>query len=294
MSDDLDLTDEQLDELVNSEYVGKQDVSAEPSPTQETAPAYSPVTFTANGKEVVADDPEKLKQWASMGYNYGQHMEQFKKQQEEFNQKNQDYNNKFGLYEQIDKAASDNPDWWNHVQSSFQNRGQQNQVQAPTQEGESQLSPELAALKEEFSQEVNELKSFKNDVLARENARKMEQEDTALKNEVQSIRENHSDLDWTTPDENGKSLEFRILEHAEKNGINSFDVAFKHMMHDELLNRAKQASLDTARKEIQRNHKIGLLGETPEPLKKYTGEGDIKNKTMDDIEQDILKEYGLG
>jgi hypothetical protein len=291
---DLDLTDEQIDALVNEDQVSRQaapeEEKAVPQPQES---AYAPMTFTANGKEITADNPDLAKKWMSMGYNYGQHINDFKKQQEEFSTRQQEFDSKYSLYEKIDQEAQKNPQWWEHVQNSFNQMGS-SQAQTP-QEGEQQqeVNPEIQALKEEFNKELDDLRSFKNEVLAEKNARKMEEEDQALKAEVQSIRDNHKDLDWTTPNEEGKTLEYRVLEHAQNKGINSFEVAFKHMMHDELVNRARQVSLDTARKEIQRNHKLGLLGETPEPLKKVIGESDPKSSSWEDLENEALKEYGL-
>jgi hypothetical protein len=292
MSEELDLTDEQIDALVNAETPLNQTMPDKEVPEETKAPEFAPVTFTANGKEVVAEDPEKLKKWASMGYNYGQHMEQFKKEQDELNTKMNDYESKYSLYEKIDKAAAENPQWWEHVQNSY-NQSQGNTPSTPQQEEGKELSPEIQALKEQFNTEMEDLRKFKSDILAERNAKKMEEEDTKLKGEIGKIREAHGDLDWTTPNADGKTLEYRILEHANNNGINSFDIAFKHFMHDELVNKAKQTALDAARKEIQRNTKLGLLGETPDPLKKYTEESNSRNKSWDDVEKDALKELGI-
>ncbi len=290
---DLDLTDEEIDNLVNQTEISKETPQEETAPVDQ-APSFQPVTFTANGKEVVADDPEKLKKWASMGYNYGQHISDFKKEQETFNTRQQEFDSKYALYEKIDKAAADNPKWWDHVQNSFNQMGQDSPLAQTPEKGEqSEVNPEIQAIKEEFGKELQDLRTFKDEMLAKQNAHKMEQEDRALKEEIQSIRDVHSDLDWTTPNEDGKTLEYRVLEHAQNKNIDSFEIAFKHLMHDELINRARQASLDTARKEIQRNHKLGLLGETPEPLKKVIGDSDPKSSSWEDLENEALKEFGL-
>jgi hypothetical protein len=298
MSEDLDLTDEQLDSLIDgTDNLNQTMPETEPAPAQEAeAPAqtdgFAPFTFTANGKEVTVDNAEKLKQWASMGYNYGQHINQFKQQQDEFNSRQQGFDEKYALYEKIDKAAAENPDWWNHVQNSFNQVGQQGGQTQP--QGGQEVSPEVQAIKEELGSKLEETSKALGELMAERNAARMEQEDKALKQEIQSIRENYQDLDWTTPNEEGKTLEYQVLEHAQNKGINSFDAAFKTLMHDQLMDRAKRLAEDNVRKEVQRNHKIGLLGETPEPLKKYlepaAKPGDM---SWEALEQEAAQELGI-
>lgn len=281
--DDLGISDAQIDSILGGggDYVAPETGA---DTTSAPAPSGNEFKFTANGKEIITD-AQKAAQWASQGYNYAQHMQEFKSKQDQFSQRENEFNQRFNTYESIDKQAQNNPDWWNHVLSSYQTR-QQN---PPPQNLEADpFKHEISALKNE----LNEIKQFKNDIIAEKQAAKMGEEDKKLSQEIQSIRDEFKDLDWNGFDMNGKSLEMRILEHANTNSINSFRAAFRDFNHDSLVKMYESKGRESLQKEIQRNTKLGLLGETPAPLKKFEEAG-VKNKSYDDLFRESLKELGL-
>jgi hypothetical protein len=82
--------------------------------------------------------------------------------------------------------------------------------------------------------------------------------DEKLAQEVQSIREKYKDIDMDSPDENGKSLEAKVLEHAEANGIPSFKAAFNDFYQDQLIARAEaQAKMNVSKRHSGTNQARG-------------------------------------
>lgn len=55
--------------------------------------------------------------------------------------------------------------------------------------------------------------------------------DRELEKEIKDVERAYKHLDFRTPDENGKSIEYKVLEHAQAWGIPSFKVAFKDWYH---------------------------------------------------------------
>lgn len=287
------LTDEQIDSLVSDLTVNPSAPEAptdggQPAPTEQAAPGPF-MKFKADGKEIEATE-DQVRQWASQGYNYGRHMNEFKTKQDEFNQRNQDFENKYNIYQKIDEYAQSNPDWWNSVQNSYQ-QATQNNPESPTQSGD--LPPEVSNVLQGLQKEISELRQFKTELTQKEQQQKIQQEDDALKSEIDSIRQHYPDLDWTNLDDQGKHLELRVLEHAEKLGTNSFKAAFRDLMFDDLLNKGITKAKDDTIKTVQRNQKLGLLGETPDPLKRNLPTEPSRNQTWDDVLKSAMEELGV-
>lgn len=286
-----DLTDEQIDALVSGLDQPVNEVMPETAPAEQPAPAseFEDFKFTANGKEVVPDSKEKIQQWMSQGYNYAQHMQDLKAKTSEYEQREQEFKNRFNEYERINEYAAANPDWWNHVQNSYQ--GAQGQV-----EGTQQADDQGLANTPEFQQlqsKLNEIEGWRKQLLEEKELANQRAEDEALSKEIQSIREDFQDLDWNTKDAEGKDLEYKVLEHAQNIGTTSFRAAFRDFYHDQLLQRAEVKGKDAISKELQRNKALGLLGETPAPLKKLIKEENVKARSYDDLERDALAELGI-
>jgi hypothetical protein len=244
------------------------------------------IKFTANGKEIVAKDIDQLKQWASQGYNYSQHMQDFNKKQADFEQN-------FEKFSNIDKFAQDNPDWWNHVQKQYEERESFNPLVNEGTDNQPKDNENVDPAFQELKSQLDELKQFKNDFMAERVAEQRTKEDQALSSEIQSIRENHSDLDWETPNTEGKNLEYQVLEHAKSNGINSFRAAFRDFYHDKLLESAQLKAKESLGNSLKKVNSLGILGETPTPIKNLQQQVDTRNMTYDEIEAQLLKEHGL-
>lgn len=246
-------------ELEGAPIEGTEDPSIEAEGQEQ--PSWAEDKFVVGGKEIKANRDQILK-WAQMGYNYPQKAQELnlkeQKWQQELNQyksqaeKWKDVEQKWAPYKEVDEYAAKNPDWWQQVQQSYQEKMQG-----------AQTNPELQQLKSE----LQELKQFRDQLAQEKQNQKVQEEDSQLSQEVESIRKQFPNLDFATPDEEGKSLEMKVLEHADKIGATSFRVAFRDFYHDHLINKAKEEGKETVSKELQKQTKLGILGTSSKPTK---------------------------
>ena len=280
-----ELDDAAIDSLLEGGS-GSRDI-----PMKAEAPqgaAWDKETIKVNGKEVTASRDEILR-WAQMGYNAPQQINEWKakesawtKQQQEImaeKQRIQELEQKWSPYKEVDEYASKNPDWWKQVQENYKQ-----QIQA------AETNPEIAALK----QELAEIKRFKDEIINEKKTEQISKEDQQLTQEVESIRKSFPNLDFDTPDETGKSLEMKVLEHAVNNDIKSFKTAFRDFYHDHLLSKAREEGKEIVSKEVQKRTKMGILSESSKPTKGIQLAQNVKDKSYNDLEREALEELKAG
>jgi hypothetical protein len=277
------LSDEQVNEVINSGYEATPPM-ADSAPTEQVqSNPLDDFKFNANKQEVVPESIDQLKQWASMGYNYSQHMQDIKSRQQQFD-------DKFSYYEQIEKQAQDNPDWWQHVQNSYSQLSSGSQSQESNRvTNQENDNPAL----QEMQGKINQMQSVIDSFSKQQETARREIEDQQLDKQVTGIKESYQDLDWKSYDPNGRTLEDRVLLHAQQLGTNSFEAAFKDLLFDDLVSRAETRGLEKAGATLQRNKTNGLLGETPAPLKSFDDSNtDISKMSYDDLVTVELKKLG--
>jgi len=240
--------------------------------------------ITWNGKQIKAPI-DRLKQWASQGYDYAQRMEAFKaeqaKHQQEVEQYRQQVDSKLQRYQEVDQFAAKNPEWWSHVEETYKQRQQAFDPENP-------LVNELNSVKSQLADIVK----FKEELSAKQAMEKQKKEDETLNGEISEMRNLYKDLDWAGLDESGQTLEARVLQHAVNNGINSFRAAFRDYNHDQLVKIAEMKARESATQERQKAAKLGLLGKTPTPTKGIQAT-DVRGKTYNQLVQEAITELGL-
>ncbi len=255
-------------------------------PGEGAAPPTSPeIEFNWNGKniKVPANDP-RIRQWAAQGYDYSQRVAMLKQQQEEF----QAQAKAFEPYKQIDEYVKSNPDWWSHVQDSWAQAQAKRDAATPGSQAEADANAQMAEI--EKHPIIQQFKSFMEQQQAEKVAHQRAEEDKVLTGEIQSIRDQYKDLDWDSPDQEGYSLEQRVLKHAVENGIKNFRAAFRDYNHDRLVKLAEQRAMEQVTKDAQKRTKLGLLGQTQAPLKQIQAAEDVKNKSWDDLLKEAQEE----
>ncbi len=216
---------------------------------------------------------------AGMGYDYAQKMEAFKREQAAYKQQLEEKYKPYDKYKTIDEYVQKDPDWWAHVEQSYQDRLAS---EDPTvKRVKSILDEELRPVKEMLSQKEQEAQQAK-----------ITEEDTRLTQDIKSIREKYSDLDFDTPDAEGKSLEAKVLEHGAKHNYPSFKAAFVDFYHDQLEKMWESRGREAVGKEAQKRQKLGLSG-TQTPKQKPTEAYDHRGKSMNQILQDVLEIEGI-
>lgn len=254
------------------------------APQQEAAPEtpLPPQEYEYEWRGQRVKEPlDMILKRASMGRDYAQNTEALKRERSEWEQQRAEFENRFKPYREIDdfiKSGDEGKQWWDHVNKQWSER-----------EKPQGIDPNLKPLFDE----LNGLKSFVSELQQEKLQQKIAKEDESFTQEIQSIQKQFADLDWQTPDQDGKSLEFKVLEHGTKNGIKSFKTAFLDFYHPELEKRWESRGREAVAKDTQKRTRLGLLGETSAPKKGISSAENVKNRSYDDLAKEALEELGI-
>jgi hypothetical protein len=248
------------------------------------AQAAAELAFTWNGKQIKAplNDP-RVTQWVSQGYDYAQKMQAFKQSQAEFEQKQRLISEIESKYKPVEEYYSQNPDRWQYI----------NQQYEALKQGLDPSNP-LAQKLQNFESKLSQVDQFIQQAQVEKLNQQRHQEDQSLDSEIQSIRDEFKDLDWHSPDGEGKDLEYRVLKHAQEIGTRSFRAAFRDFNHEHLVKRAEERAKENVVKERQKQTKLGLLGQSQAPKQGITNAQNLKNRSYDDLIAEGIAELGLG
>lgn len=278
---DYDISINDLNEVENTSVdnttpVNDNVVSQQPTQTFK---------YTASGREVEEPIDTILKR-ASMGYNYAQHMEDFKRQQTEFEKQRQQVDEQAKRWREYDDFARTNPQWADHVRQAWENRNAFNPNGQSTQENQFNLPPEIA-------QELNELKAFRQEYKTHQENLRREREDMLLNEQIDAVRKEYPDIDLSITDPaTGKSLEWQILEHAQANGISNFKSAFRDFYHDQLLSRAVTKAKDESARALQERQQKGFIATSDSPQMRHEAR-DHRSMSYFDLVAEGAKELGF-
>lgn len=280
---DVDALLSSIEQPNSREIPMKAETTPSPQPQQTQNP--SELEFTWKDKQIKVPYADgRVKQWASQGYDYAQRMAEFNQREQQYAQKEQTMKQLEETYGPVDKYVRENPEWWNHVVQQYQQREQQMQ-----QDQNHPLYGELNQLKSK----LQPLEEFVQNSVQKEERQQRDKEDASLTADIKSIRDSYKNIDFDSPDEMGKSLEYKVLEHAHQNGIRNFKTAFKDFYHDQLMKNAEERGKEHVQKDIQKKTKLGLLGTSSAPKKELGQVQNVKNKSYNDIEKEILAELGI-
>lgn len=267
--------DEANELLASLDDSGGSDEQAQGQEAAAKAAAVEEYKFMHSGREIKGDRAAMLK-WASQGYDAPNRIGELSKKLDGYTQKEAQFKEWESKYGDVDKYVRENPQWWDFVRSQYEKQAQ---------EQGSQMPPEMMNKYSELEKKVNELAEYKNSIV-------MQQEDRAYQTEFTEIQKKYPKVDFVSPDpQTGKSLEYRVIEFAQENGIRKFDTAFKAYHSDELIRLAEEQAKEKLVSEKQSKTKLGILGISSTPTTRPTDS--IKGKSYNDIERDIKKAYGL-
>src|SRR3990167_5206971 len=179
---------ENVDAIVEGVQSEPSEIPMSAPDAQAPMPAPDEFEFTALGKPIKAPR-EKVLQWASQGYDYSQKISEFNKQKS-------DFETNYKTYQDIDRYAQENPEWWNNIQTQYSQRSQE---QKPAEQGGSHEFQKL-------NEEIQELRKFRDEFVAEKSSKQRAEEDAQLKTEIESIRKSYPNLDFSGVSEDGKSL----------------------------------------------------------------------------------------
>lgn len=274
MSYDIDTNQilAELNETPAAEPPAEADHQTAQAPVPEPAPEPKFYEFSWNGQQVRGDENQLLK-WASQGYDYSQKMG-------EINNRSKSLEEKYSKYLEIDDFATKNPDWWNHVENSWGSRETYN------------LAPEFQQALEPYVKELSAVKSFINDYQRQQEEIKAKEDDARLTNHIQEVQSKYTDVDFQSKDESGQTLEYRILKHANENGIGNFQTAFLDYYQDNLQKLYESRGRQAVEAERKKAREQGLLGKFPAPSSQQS-KAPVQHRTYDDAFKAALSELGI-
>jgi hypothetical protein len=243
-----------VDQMFDSVVEDHNEPVNEPAPAEpktESEPEFEYSALGATRKEPLS----MILKRASMGYDYAQKMEAYKQQQAEVERIRQEAEARHSKFAHLDEYAQQNPEWYNHWSQAYEQR------QAGLhQEGTPAI--DLSPIK-------SELDSLKNDFMSvKEFVTKQQQsvEDSKYWDELKAVQKDFPDVDLNLADEHGKTLEYKVLEHAKQNGIGSFRIAFRDFYHDKLRSRMYEQAKQDLLKQDKENRKKGIVGVSNTPM----------------------------
>ena len=253
-------------------------------PIQDEKPqAQAPLDefeLTVGGKAIKAKRDQVL-QWAQMGYDAPNKIRALTKDIETWKQKESQFKEMQDKYGPVDEYVRQNPKFWDHVLQSYEQRNQLLQ----------DSSNPLAQMVQQLQTQVQDLVQYKSQIEERESQARLQQEDQEYQQGFEELKKSYPDIDFVTPDDEGKSLEYKVLEHAQKEGIKNFKTAFRDFYHDELVKRAEGKAKESLTKEKQKNTKLGVLGLSPTPTKRALS--DHRGKSWNQLAEEAMQEAGI-
>ncbi len=251
---------EDVDALIEIVENPKEEIAP---PVVAEPPAWDPKPweFDWNGKRITPESQDRVKQWASQGYNYSQRMGEFNKTklQMEIDYANKqkaikEQEEKFAPFVKVDEYAKKNPDWWKHTLSAYEQA--QQQVDPKIQSLEQRLiafeqAQEQRAAAEAATKQAEEAKHY----------------DDLLNQQIEATRKSFPthDLDAVDP-ASGKTVVVQVFEHAAKIGTGNFEVAYRDLFFPKLLEEARSSGKEALVKTTELNAKKGITV-SPTPKK---------------------------
>jgi len=295
-----ELTDERMEELANgTERASNRDIpmtEADRPEVKDAKPAPQAESYEfKHGDKTIKATREQLIQWAQMGYGYPQKAQALNQQKAAIEKAQKEMEARFAPYSQVDEWAKKNPQDWQTFERLWKSGAWKNAQAQPGQPAPGVATPDVERLiSERLSQQLQPFQEFVQQAQAERQAQAEKEADEQLKQEVQSIREKYKDLDWTTLDENGKSLEQRVLDHGIQHEIGSFSTAFRDLLHEQLISQAQAQAKMAVSRGIQEKTRLGILGQSPMPKKGFSQAKDPKTQSYEELAREAMEELKSG
>lgn len=221
-------------------------------------------------------------------YSHNQ-IQELLQNQDNFLQKQQEFDQRYKTYEEIDRVAQENPDWWEHVQQSY---SQRDQYQAPTQtQEESQFSGDPAFA--QLQQQLAEQQQFIEGLKTQQQQQIQAEQDKILNEQINQIKKDYPELQWNKVNDRGQTLEQQVLTYAQERNIPDFESAFKASQFDSLTQYKVSRALENVQKTKADELRNGLLGYSKQPTQGVQDAKKLKSKTYDDLHREALEELGI-
>jgi hypothetical protein len=288
--------DQIASEIDSGSFGGGEPAPTGQAPIQQSS--FDPnlvIPYKANGKEL-SEPLSTVIQRASMGYNYAQLVQQHKAEQAALEAQKAQIQEQAQKWQQYDEFANSNPEWAEYVRSQWESRfnfGQQNQNQGASTFG--QQAQQQAGIPPELSSKLQEMESFIGQYRQEQQARMQAEQDAELASEISAIQNQYPDIDLKATDPmTGENVEQQVLRHAQAHGISNFRAAFRDFMFDKLQARGQTQAKETVARQMQQQHKNGILGQSSSPmLQTEQGNVNVRGQSYHSLMDIAAKELGL-
>lgn len=239
------------------------------------------VEYSVNGKPI-KEPLDMLRKRAGMGYHYAQQMHILNSEKESF-AKERERLKALEKWQQYDEYAKNNPKWAEHVEQAW---NQRQNLQQLNQEP----NPEIESLK----RELGDLRKFKDEFVSERDKQRNAFEDKQFNDEISTVAKTYG-VDLSQSDEQGKSLEWRVLEHMKALGLDGtkqghFSAAFRDYYFDNLVSRQQAVGKEADLKSKVELNKAGIREISRTPKKPYDFKGHIPNMSWNDLSDAALEE----
>lgn len=213
----------------------------------------------------------------------------FNKSQEDFNAKQAEAQGIIDRYQKIDQFAMENPEWFNEVQTAYEQKMARQGLPADLDMDDPMAQANLA-LKKEITDLKGELSQFKQEHELVKQGEADEQQKALLKQQVDDLRGEFKDVNFDAKDEHGISVENQVIKHALENDMD-YKTAFLSKMYPILLKAAEERGAKGAAESVQKKRELGIVSSGTTPRVKQAKSVDT-TKSWEEIAQDTINEYG--
>jgi hypothetical protein len=250
-------------------------------PSSESAESAFKKLLKHKGKEVLIDDEQKYDMYAHKGYDYEQKMHQFKVDRKLEEKKWAEKEAQFKELQQINEYAKENPAFEQLIQREWA------KVQAG---GQIQVAPEdrVQVLEARLNQVLDKLENQGKDL----ETRRVAEMEAAQELAIESYKDQNSDFDWNSKDEQGATLEDRIMQQMVEKKVKDFEIMADFVLKKERLARKELEAKESVAKDIQKANKLGLGKVTKKSQLGVKKSEDLGNKSYDDLVAESLQELG--
>lgn len=298
MSDvDLSAAAEEYSQLVNGEVPAKNEQSQQEEvpmfeiPYQDQVyklPLTHEIPIKHNGQVVKAPLEKVLNAFRERSH-LDDKFKQFNTQKEQFDQERQKFgefqelHNKYG---EIQKWSEENPEKWNALWDLYQKRD--TALLGAEQGNEGAVSPQVQQLLENMQEQIRVLSQDRDARIQSEEERAIQEDVKAVEAEIANFRDTFGKkygINLDEADENGITLQSRILQFGLDKGYQDFETAATMFLRDTLLDTAQQVARNEAVKSVQQQRKSGILSRSDTP---FSGETSIDPTKLSEEKRDQM------
>lgn len=290
MSDEIMTQETNVDQLLSDAYEptapitapNENDIAAEDiKEDSQVEQAGGKLVLNYKGKDIELDT-EKAKAYAQKGYDYETKMRDFRVERKLAQQEFEKQKALYSELAEINEFAKQNPAFEQLIQREWAKIQSGQQIDVAPEDKVTLLESRLNQVLEKLDSQEQQL-----------SLRRAAEMEAAQETSIEKYKETYSDFDWQTKDENGATLEDRIMQQMLDRGVKDFEIMADHVLKNELLARQQMEAKKKIGKQMQHNAKHGLGRITDHSIQKTNAVQNVRSKSYDQLMSEGLAELGI-